>query len=186
MSELNQQISNLRLLFSQLSQRDQMLAMGGIAGGFLAFLLILFLVLSSSISAAERRVKSKGNTLRQVLALQGNYKQQKSAQDRVLRELKRNKKIRLVSIMEDAARMAGVEIGRLQPKKGTANDDGIVEHRVEVQVTKLSIDRLEEFLNRIKKKIPKSVVIRRLQVKKPYRKETLDVEINISAYSAEG
>jgi len=174
--EINARIDALRLAFSRLTQREQMIVVGGSAGGLLFILAVIGMMMSSAISSAERRVGEKLRTLNQVMALQDEYRAKQATQRDALAELRRNKGVRLVSLVESAARSAGIEIGRLQPQDGEPDENGVVESRVELRASKLSIDRLQDFIKRLERSSG-IVIVQRLKVNKPYRKETLDVEI---------
>ena len=180
---VEEQLAPLRSAFERLTHREQLIVVGGGVGGFFIVMLGIGLLISSAIGSAEHRVNVKLDTLQKVLALEGEYRARELEQKRSLDRLKRNKGVRLISLVENAARQAGVDIGGLEPEEGEPNDEGIVEARVELRASKLSVDRLQDFLSRIQK-TPGMIFIRRLQVNKPYRKDTLDVELVVSTYKA--
>ena len=88
--------------------------------------------------------------------MQGEYKARQSERERRMRELARSK-VRLISLVEEAARKSKVEIGQLRPETGEPNSDVVVESRVNLRATGLSVDRLKDFLERIEKS--KGVVV---------------------------
>lgn len=180
MDALREQIGNLRASFARLSQREQLLVI--VAGAAVA-LFVFFLVgmsVSSAINTAEKRVKAKTDQLAQVLQLQGEYKARERDREARLRELGRSN-LRLVSVVEDVARQAGVEIGQLKPEEGEPNAEGIVESRVDLRASNLSADRMAKFLELVEN-TKGLVIVRRLKIDRPYRRDTVDVEMTITTY----
>lgn len=171
----------LQRIFSRMTKRDQMVAVVGVAGVFLVLMLGVGWAFSSAVARGEHRVEVKRRQLVEVLKLQGAYKEREKQRREDLRKLTRSK-IRLVSLVEKVARQAGVEIGQLRPEKREPNADGLVEERVDLRAAGLSVDRLQDFLTRLEG-APGVVVVDRLRVKKPYRKEELDLELTVLTYS---
>ena len=173
-------IESARVALGRLSQREQLMALGGMGAGALVILLGLGLAVSSAIRRTEHRVKVKSGQLMEVMAHQGEYRARQREQQARMRELKRNA-VRLVHLVEDAARQAGVSIGQLRPEDGEPNDEGIVESRVELRASGLSADRLEDFLRRLEK-APGTVILRRMKINRPYRKDTVNLELSVITY----
>lgn len=173
---------NLRAAFDRLSQREQFIVLGGGAASVLVVFLLIGLLVSSAISKAENRVKVKTDQLTQVLQLQGEYRTRKREREEKLRELGRSN-VKLVSLVEDLARQAGAEVGQVKSEEGEPNADGIMESRVDVRVANLSADRLQKFLELLEN-APGLVIARRLKINRPYRKDTVDVELTITTYKA--
>tara|TARA_B100000676_G_C17774307_1_gene678418 strand:+ start:34 stop:597 length:564 start_codon:yes stop_codon:yes gene_type:complete len=177
MEAIRQQIAQWRSAFGRLSQKEQLTALSGASGACLLLLLIIGLMLSSGISSTKHRLKKKSEQLSQVIQLEGEYKAKQAAHKSRLRKLEKSN-LRLVSLVEDVAKEIGVEIGQLRPDDGEPNADGLYESRVALKAGKLSIDRLEKFLNKIEQS-KGLVIIDSLKVTKPYRKETLDIEMSL-------
>ncbi len=184
MQKLQQAIDNLRVAFTRLTQREQLIAAGGMATLVLLVLLGIGALVSAAIDKETRRVGVKTEQLHQVLALQGDYRARQLEREQRLRSLS-GSQVRLVSLVEEAARRAGVDIGQLRPDDGEADADNIMESRVDLRAAGLSADRLQEFLNGLEKS-PGVVMVRRLKVTRPYRKDTADVEMTVSTYKLKG
>ncbi len=181
MQRLHELLDELRTAFTRLSQREQLLvaAAGGV--GVLLVCTLIFGGLSAALTRAENRVRSKSQSLTKVLRMQGEYKARKQAQKDRLRGLRGN--VRLTKVVEDAAKSAGIQIGRLERDEGNASSEGIMESKVEVSLTQLSIDRLQKFLSLIESS-PGVVIVRRMKVHKPYRKDTVDIEVEVMTYQS--
>ncbi len=166
--------------FSRLTEREQLTVVGGGAAALLIIMLGVGLLVSTAIDRAEHRIKVKTDQLSQVLELQGEYKAREATRAQRMRELGRSN-VRLVSLVEETARAAGVEIGQLRPEDGEPNAEGIIESRVDLRATNLSADRLQDFLSRLEK-APGVIIMRRLKVNRPYRKDTVDIELTVATY----
>ncbi|MBC7792491.1 MAG: type II secretion system protein M [Clostridia bacterium] len=181
MSErLRQLFAEARAGFTRLTQREQLMVIGCVAAVATFIVFIVGLLVSSAISRAELRVKSKTDQLTQVLQLQGEYKARLKERDDKMAELGRSN-VRLTALVEDFARQAGVEIGQLKPEDGEPNSDGISESSVDLNVRGLSADRLQKFLELIENS-KELVIARRLKVTRPYRKDTVDLELKLVTY----
>ena len=180
MSKIQELVDSAELSFGRLTQREQFMIFGGGLGGGVLMLLLTGVMLASSINKVEHRIKVKSGQLNELIALQGEYKLRQVEKEQQLRGLRRSK-VRLVSLVEDIARRVEVEIGQLRPEEGEPGPDGIVESRVDLRANGLSIDRLQKFLNEIEN-AKGTVVIQRLKILKPYRKERLDIELGITTY----
>lgn len=183
LDKVKAQIEELRRAFGRLTQREQLMVVGGGAAVVLFVLIIVMLAVGNAISTAERRVRIKTDKLTQVLELQGEYRARKRQQQRKLRELRRTN-VRLISVVENAARQAGVNIDRLNPEEDEPNAEGIAEARVDLRASELSIDKLQDFLTRLEKS-DGVIILQRMRIQKPYRKDTLDLELTVSTYKVE-
>ena len=141
-------LANIRQAFNRLSQQEQFMVLIGGGALIVVILLGMGLGVSSAITSAEHRVKVKTDQLAEVVRLQGEYKAREREQKKKLAELAKNK-VRLVSLVEDVARQSGVEIGQLRPEDSEPTPEGVVESRVDLRASGLSVDRLQDFLQRL-------------------------------------
>lgn len=168
----------------RLTERQQLMALGGISAGGLLFLLLIGLWIGSAIRGAEHRVEVKTKQLTELLELQGQYKLRQRQREEQLRQLGRSQ-VRLVSLVEQAAKDAGVKIGQLRPEDKEPSSDGVIESRVDLRASELSIDRVQKFLSLLED-AEGIVVVRRLKLDRPYRKETLEMELTVTTYKLKG
>ena len=170
----------LREHWARLTERERWALLAG--GGTIVFLLLLVtgLLVHASAGRAGRRVSVKSRQLREVIALQSTYRQHEQERRRWLKQLDQ-KQARLVSLVEEAARQAGVEIGQLRPEDGEPSAEGIVESTVDLRASNLSIDRVRDFLERLKRGHG-LVVVRRLKLSRPYGKDTLQLEMSVTTF----
>jgi hypothetical protein len=178
--QLKDKIAAAQAAFTRLTRREQVMVLGLVSGAALLVLLVVALLVASALDRSLHRVQVKTDQLTQLLALQEEYKAREMQRQARLKEIGRSN-TRLVSLVEDVARQAGVEIGQLRPEDGEANAEGIVESRVDLKVNNLSADRLQDFISRLET-APGVVIIRRLKVSRPFRKDVADVELTITTF----
>jgi type II secretory pathway component PulM len=180
LEQLKAQIEAGKAAFGRLTQREQVMVLGGAAAFVLIILFSVGMLVSGAIDRAEHRVKIKTDQLTQVIQLQGEYKAREAQRQARMRELSRAN-VRLVSLIEDTARQSGVEIGQLRPDDSEPNPQGIIESTVDLRATSLSADRLQDFLAKLER-APGVVILRRLKVQRPYRKDTVDLDMTVATY----
>lgn len=180
MQKLRELRQSLRVALSRLTQREQVLIVGGTLVGLCLVVLIASLVMGNVIAGIQHRLEVKSTQLAQVLALRSDYAARQEERAQRLRTLG-SSNVRLVSLVEDAARQAGIEIGQLRPEDGEASPEGVIESRVDLRAAGLSADRLQEFLNLLENGHG-IVVVRHLKVTRPYRKDVADMELTVSTF----
>jgi hypothetical protein len=170
----------IRLAYGRLTHREQLSVIVGCIAAAVVLIMGIAFAVNSAITKAEHRVRVKTEQLKQVLSLQGEYKANKQRQGEQLRALGQSR-VRLISLVESAAREAGVQIGQLRPEDGDPSPEGVVESRVDLRMTDLSADRMHKFLELVEG-FKGIVVVKRLKLNRPYRKDVVDVEMSISTF----
>ncbi|MEO1174812.1 MAG: type 4a pilus biogenesis protein PilO, partial [Myxococcota bacterium] len=168
--------------FEGLNAREQTIVAVGAGVGGLLVLMLIGGVLSSSIAQVEKRIALKTGQLAEVVRLETEYKAREAERRSRLSELERSN-VNLVSTVSDAARFAGFEIGEIRPEQGPPNEEGFAESSVDLQASGLTINRLEKFLTKVEQ-TRGVVTLPRLEVKKPYRKETLNIKMTVATYKS--
>lgn len=173
-------VEKVREGFAALTLREQILVLST-AG----LVVVMGLVgagwgISSAIGRAEQRLKSKAQALEDVLSLEGEYRTKQDAQKERLQRLS-GSQVRLVKLVEDAAKESGIEIGQLRPEDTEPNPEGIITSRVDLRAQNLSVDRLKDFLERLEN-APGIVIVDRLKIDRPYKKDTLNIDVTVTTY----
>jgi hypothetical protein len=185
MNNLRARLEALQAAFARLTQREQFLVIGTTLLVCVFVMVGIGWLVGDAIGRAEDRVKIKTEALTEILTKEGEYRAREQSQKARLRSLRGQSKVRLVKIVEDAAKASGVAIGQLSPDDGEPSAEGVIKSRVELRASELSIDRLQDFLARLQS-APGVVTVERLKVNKPYRKETLNVDMTVTTYRVEG
>jgi general secretion pathway protein M len=154
------------------------------AGAALLFLLLIgYASFSSAIRRAEAALDEKRTDFEKISRLAAGYGAQE--QERQLLEARlRQSPPALMSFVDATARNDGVDVGGM-------SDRGVVsggqngrprEMSVEVNLSKVPLDKLVKLLNDIERS-PGVVRVRRLRVQKSFQnKEALDVSLTVSAW----
>ena len=172
----------LQEAFERLNPREKIVVTAGTVIAAAVILGTGWLMLSQSVTTAKLRADSLRSQLEQIVELQATF-DQRQAESQALQRRLRGSTIRIVSHIEAAARSAGVEIGNMTPREGSPDEDGVQETTVEIRLQKLSITRLQEFLEKIESTTQAVVKVRRLRMRKRYDDRTLlDAEITIATY----
>ncbi len=181
MQKLKDMRQAIRVSLSRLTQREQMIMVGGGLVSLCLVALIAGILVMGATSRLQHRLEVKTGQMTQVLALRSEYLARQEERAQRLRTLG-SSNVRLVSLVEDAAKQAGVEIGQmLRPEDGDAGPDGVVESRIDLRASGLSADRLQEFLNLLEAGHG-IVVVRHLKVTRPYRKDVAEIELTVSTF----
>jgi len=180
MQKLRELRQAIRVSLSRMTQREQMMMVGGGLVSLCLVALIASLLVGSAISRLQHRLEVKTGQMAQVMALRGDYQARQEERAQRLRTLG-SSNVRLVSLVEDAAKQSGIEIGQLRPEDGEVSPDGVMESRVDLRASGLSADRLQEFLNLLEAGHG-IVVVRHLKITRPYRKELAEMEMTVSTF----
>ncbi len=171
-------------VLGRLSERERFLVTSGTLAAFLLIGLLTAAVLGSKSRQVRHRVAVKSQQLQEVLDHEGAYKEQERARQKQLASLQRQH-VQLVSHAEQAAKDAGVQIDQLQPEEGEAAVGGVRESRLSLRVADLSADRLQAFVQNMERG-DAVVQVRRLQVRRPYKKDTAEANLTVVTYRVEG
>lgn len=183
MEALSKKIEDLLAALDRLSRREKFMV-GGLALCFAIFVVTLIsLWVSSSLGAMERRISDKTTRLQAVIDLRKQYEEAKRREEEVKRLIQRGRNIDLVATLGNLEKQLGVNIEDLQTRTPALNpDQGIEEVKVEVNIPRITIDRLVELLEEIERK-SKTIAVRVLRVRNNFRDPTqLDVNMTVSNF----
>ena len=97
----------------RLTERDRLAVLGGMGVLALLLTLSLFVVLHGKVSKSENAIKRLGAQFQKVVSLEEEYLAQKDEHEGKLKKLRRSK-VRLVSLVESAAKQSEIDIGQLR------------------------------------------------------------------------
>ncbi|MFA6034175.1 MAG: type II secretion system protein GspM [Myxococcota bacterium] len=180
----------LRKLFDRLgswwegiSDREKQIVL--IAGGVavaLIFIGVIFSV-SSRLSEAETRITEKEQKLSEIVRLRGDFRQAESTIKAMEMRLKGNN-VNLFSYIEDLARRMKVDVSDMNERtSGGDKDSKIKEVSVEVNMNKVTQDRLLDFLSKLEQG-PELIKVTkmRLRTRMDGTQKLIDANITISTY----
>ena len=164
-------------------ERRLLLLAGG--GGLLFLVLVTWVSFASAIRNAEASLEDKRSDFEKISRLAASYGALE--QERQLLEARlRQSPPALMGFVDSTARSDGVEVGGMSDRGVVAGGQGgrPREMSVEVNLGKVSLERLVKLLNDIEHS-PGVVRVRRLRVRKAYdNKDLLDVSLSVSAWQA--
>lgn len=183
MDKLRAWLADAQAWLAAASPREKrLLAMAG--GGLLVFVVLIgWVSFSAAIGRAERALEEKRDDFARISRLAAGYGAQE--QERQLLEAKlRQSPPALMSFVDTAAKNAGVEVGGMSDRGVVAGGQGGKprEMSVEVNLGKVSLDKLVKLLQDIER-TPGVVRVRRLRLRKSFdNKDVLDVSLSVSAW----
>jgi general secretion pathway protein M len=178
-------MDRFRNWWESISQREKrmVLAMGGavVAVMFVAAILAV----SSRLSEAETRLSEKEQRLAEIIRLRNDYKQAESSYKMIEVRLKGNT-VNLFSFIEDLARKMQVDVSDMNERAVAGEKDAkIKEVTVEVNINKVTQDRLLDFLSRIEKG-PELIKVTRLRLRTRFEQQQklIDAGVTVTTYKA--
>lgn len=181
MERLKAFLSDIGRYLTALTPRERLFL--GAGGGALALFVVLVsaLAFSRAIHKREEIIEERTTYMQQIGALSKNFRAQESERQELERRLQ-GQNVRLFSYMEELARRKSVTIGDMADRGVTGGDDKIKETSVEVNMPRISLAKLAEFLNEIEKG-PSIIKVKKLRVRGRYdTKEELDVSLTVATY----
>jgi type II secretory pathway component PulM len=165
------------------SPRERRLVLLGGGATLLFVVLIVWGSFAAAIRRAETSLEEKRTDFEKVSGLAAGYNAQE--QERQLLEARlRQSPPALMSFVDATSRNDGVEVGGMSDRGVVAGGQGgrPRESSVEVNLGKVSLDKLVKLLTDIERS-PGVVRVRRLRLRKSYdNKDLLDVSLTVSAW----
>jgi hypothetical protein len=181
--QINGLLNRISSWFGALTERERLLVLvtAAVAAIFVFGGSVLWA--SSGLEKREKRIKLRNEQLSQILALEGTYKQAKSAIAAEERRLKGNK-VSLFSLCNKAANEIGLTLNDLNERKKPVRDTNLEEISVEVNLKSLTMDKLTSFLEAIEgKKAGGLVKVVKLKVKTRFdNPDLLDVQMTVATW----
>jgi hypothetical protein len=183
MEALSKKVEDLLAALNRLSRREKFMV-GGLALCLVIFVVTLVsLLVSSSLGAMERRIVAKSTRLQTVIDMRQQYEEAKRREEEVKKLIQRGRNIDLVATLGNLEKQLGVSIEDLQTRTPGVNPElGIEEVKVEVNIPRITIDRLVELLEEIERK-SKTIAVRVIHVRNNFREPTqLDVNMTVATF----
>ncbi len=169
--------------FSRLSGRERLLV------GLTAVVLLIAVFAGSTfwvqsrLHKASRRLSERRSQLQQILRLQGRYEEAKKQRRNAEQRMQRNN-VQLFSYLPKIANELGLTLNDLNERRTALKDSGLDEISVDINLKKMSLDKLDAFLQRIEKKGRGGLVkVLKIKVKTRFdNPELLDVNMKVATY----
>lgn len=166
---------------SQLSPRERLFLAAGSGAVVLFVVLLSAITFTRAIHRRESMIEERTEYMKQIAALSRDFRALESERIELERRLL-GQNVRLFSYMEELARRKNVTIGDMADRGVTGGDEKIKETSVEVNMPRISLSKLAEFLNEIERG-PSIIKVKKLRVRGRYdTKEELDVSLTVATY----
>jgi type II secretory pathway component PulM len=177
--------SGLGAAFANMSERERRLVTLLIAAFTLIVLAGGLWWATSKLDGRERRVRDMRQNLQQILALEAQYKSAEQTEKKSASRLRTNN-TSLFSLLQKSAGALGLTLNDLNERKTPVRDTEVTEVSVEVNLKKVSIDKLNTFLEKVEGKRSSGLVkVKKLKVKSRYDDpELLDVNMTVVTWKA--
>jgi hypothetical protein len=176
-------IEQLQTSFSRLSDRERILVMLTAAVAVVFIIVGIAWWANSAIDGRKKSVVIKKDKLEQILALEGQYKEAANREAKATQKLERNS-VSLFSLLQKTAGELNLKLNDLNERKTPVRDSEIEEVSVEVNLKQLSVDKLNQFLEKIEGKSKDGLVkILKLKVKTRFdNPQLLDVNMTVATW----
>jgi len=181
MNRLRRLLGDLDGYYQKLTLRERnILALA--AAGFVVFVVFMIgLGFSSAIHRRQTAVEGKTKALAQLGTLASTYAERARVRTQLEQRLKNP--VRLFTYIDEIAKKQGVDIGDMQDRGSVTGNDKITESLVEFDLSKMTIDRLTQFLNAIEQN-PQLIKIKKIRVRTRLDDpNAVDASLTVAAYS---
>jgi len=125
--------------------RERWMLAGVSAGVVLGFVALVSLGFSHAIHRRELAIVAKTKSLNEITQLAATYGERSRA--RQLLEQRLKAKVALFTFIDDVSKRQHIDIGDMQDHGSNTGQDKITESTVELDLNKLTLDKLTDFLN---------------------------------------
>lgn len=182
MNRLQELFAEVGSYLQKLSPRERLLV--GLTAGA-AVLLLLFFSGLGFVSAVHRHqlaIENKTKALREISQLAGSYAERSRSRQQLEQRLKN--KVALFTFIDEVSKKKHIEIGDMQDRGNTVGQDKITESTVELDLTKVTLDRLTAFLKALEHD-PRLIRVKKIRVRgRIDDPNSVDASLTISAYSS--
>jgi type II secretory pathway component PulM len=144
-ARIQELIDNLEGVLQQATPRERIMLGAMAAGVVLGFVALVSLGFSHAIHRRELSIASKTKSLKDISQLAASYGERSRARQALEQRLKA--KVALFTFIDDVSKREHIEIGDLQDHGTNTGQDKITESTVELDLNKLTLDKLTDFLN---------------------------------------
>ncbi len=168
---------------SRLSPQDRKVALAVGGGALLLIIIVTSVAISSGIGKRERRIAMKLSQIEEVRASTAGFRAAEAERNRFESRLK-GPPVRLFSLLEEQAKKLGLDIGQMTDKGSRPVSDGeLSESSVEVNFSKIALDKLVSFLTEVERS-QGIVKVTRLSIRPRVGDQAIDASMTATAYQA--
>jgi general secretion pathway protein M len=181
MNRLRRLWGEVESYYQKLTVRERNLV--SLAGACLAVLLVgvAGIGLASAIHRKQSAVDTKTKALAQLGTLASTFAERTRVRSQLEQRLKNP--VRLFTYIDEIAKKQGIEIGDMQDRGSVTGADKITESLVEFDLSRMTLDRLTQFLDAIEQN-PQMIKIKKIRVRTRLDDpNAVDASLTVAAYS---
>ncbi|MCX7943260.1 MAG: type II secretion system protein M [Deltaproteobacteria bacterium] len=174
---------SIKIWYESLSQKERIFVLIFFSSLFAVVFALMIVFISSSIRARYMDIEDKEKKLRDIIAQKDKYREAEQAQ-RTFEQRLKNNNVNLFSFVEEISRRLQVDISDMNERESPVQKgDKIREQTLELNISKIPMDRLVDFMKEIEKG-QYLVKIKKLKINTRYEKEnrTLNVNMIVATY----
>ncbi len=181
MNRLRALLGEVDAYYQKLTARERNLVLG--AGAAFVVLVVGMVVFGfgTAIHHKQSAVESKTKALVQLGDLAATFAERTRVRSQLEQRLKNP--VRLFTYIDEIAKKQGIEIGDMQDRGSVTGSDKVTESLGEIELSKMTIDRLTLFLNAIEQN-PQMIKIKKIRVRTRLDDpNSVDASLTVAAYS---
>lgn len=180
---INELRDSIKLWYDSLSAKEKTFVIVFSSALFSVIIIFVIIFVSSTINSRYMEIDDKEKKLREIIAQKDKYREAEQAQKVFEQRLKSNN-VNLFSFVEEISRKLQVDISDMNERESPVQKgDKIREQTLELNISKIPMDRLVDFMKEIEKG-QYLVKIKKLKINTRYEKEnrTLNVNMVVATY----
>lgn len=174
---------DLAARLARMTKRERVILGVGLVSFVLFVITLIGMWLSSSLKTMERTVNDKAQKLEILMGQREKYEFAKLQRREIEDILQQGNAVQLIGAVESVAVEMGIAIDNMQPRGETVDQQARVrEEKVEVNVRRITIDRLVDFLRQLEAR-SRTVAIRNLKINKSFQQpDHLEVNFTVANF----
>ncbi|MGC8926318.1 MAG: type II secretion system protein GspM [Myxococcota bacterium] len=186
---MNKRVAQLRdslsIWYNSLSGKEKTFVVIFSSSLFAVMVAFIIIFISSTINSRYTEIEEKEKKLREIIENKDKYREAEQAQKVFEQRLKGNN-VNLFSFVEEISRRLQIDISDMNERESPVQKgDKIKEQTLELNISKIPMDRLVDFMKEIEKG-QYLVKIKKLKINTRYEKEnrTLNVNMIVATYKS--
>jgi type II secretory pathway component PulM len=183
-ARVQQLVQDVEGFVQRATPRERVILAALAAGGVLALVFLISVAFAHAIHRREQAIASKTKSLQEITQLAATYGERSRA--RQLLEQRLKAKVALFTFIDDVSKREHIEIGDMQDHGSNTGTDKITESTVELDLNKLTLDKLTDFLNALEHD-PHLIKVKKIRLRgRIDDPNSVDVSMTIAAYAVAG
>ena len=169
---------SIRMWYEGLSQKEKVFVVIFLSLIVALIIAVSVIFISSALNSRYADIEDKEKKLSDIIAQKDKYREAEQAQKTFEQRLKSNN-VNLFSFVEEISRRLQVDISDMNERESPVQKgDKIKEQTLELNISKIPMDRLVDFMKEIEKS-QYIVKIKKLKINTRYEKESRSLNVNM-------